>query len=221
MKKYLLVFIFILISAFISPSVSQAAWWNPTTWFDNWSFLSPVKIVKIDINTKDQTQSDPFGITTARTEDSSNVARATTTIVSKKVSTYKMASTTTSTTHVESKGSTDNGSYTSSADITTTIDCGNESCFDKKFAACQPATLKANVEMLGGVEYKILRNSSSGCSVSFKYTTYPDPAWVNKEMTCPFDNKLSFQDAMSKVFQGVTNGSVICTGPLYSILHKN
>lgn len=37
MKKYLSVFIF---SALVTPSVAFASWWNPVSWFSNWTFQS-------------------------------------------------------------------------------------------------------------------------------------------------------------------------------------
>jgi hypothetical protein len=103
-------------------------------------------------------------------------------------------------------------------DVTTTVDCGTADCFSKKFIACQPATLSADSGGLGAVSYKIIGPVSNGCSLTFKYTKNPNPDWVNKEMTCPFDNKVSLDDSVKKVFDGVFSGSVICTGPLYSTL---
>jgi hypothetical protein len=103
------------------------------------------------------------------------------------------------------------------ADVVQTVDCGNEDCFNKKFASCQPATLHADIGV-GSVEYKILTKGSTGCNLSFKYTKYPDPSWENKDMTCQFDNKISFEDSMNKVFKGVTSGQIVCKGPLFDIL---
>jgi len=103
-------------------------------------------------------------------------------------------------------------------DVTTTVDCGTADCFSKKFIACQPATLSADSGGLGAVSYKIIGPVSNGCSLTFKYTKNPNPDWVNKEMTSPFDNKVSLDDSVKKVFDGVFSGSVICTGPLYSTL---
>jgi len=104
------------------------------------------------------------------------------------------------------------------ADVTQTVDCGSQDCFNKKFLSCEPATLKADVEGLGAVLYKIVGKGATGCNMTFKYTNYPDLSWVNKEMTCEFDNKISFDDAISKIFNGVSNGTIICKGPLYDIL---
>lgn len=54
MKKILLSSIitsFIILTLVINPHVSQASWWNPGTWFNNWSFSS-VKVEKVDSNIK-------------------------------------------------------------------------------------------------------------------------------------------------------------------------
>lgn len=102
-------------------------------------------------------------------------------------------------------------------DATQTVDCGSEDCFQQKFATCQPATLKADVDF-ASVDYKIIGPATGGCKMTFKYTTNPNPEWVNKEMTCTFDSKINFQKSMENVFNGVIDGSVVCTGPLYNIL---
>ncbi len=102
-------------------------------------------------------------------------------------------------------------------DVTQTVDCGSEDCFHQKFAVCQPSTLKADAGF-ASVEYKIIGPATGGCKMTFQYTTNPNPDWVNKEMTCTFDNKISFDASIEKVFNGVINGSVICSGPLYTIL---
>lgn len=124
-----------------------------------------------------------------------------------------VTNTVTSTKHIEknSKG------FSYDADITETVDCGSADCFNKKFASCEPATLQADIG-IGAVAYRILGKTTSGCSLTFKHTNYPDPSWINKEMTCEFDNQVSFEDSLSRVFSGVTNGTVVCKGPLYDIL---
>ncbi|KKR91768.1 MAG: hypothetical protein UU95_C0003G0024 [Parcubacteria group bacterium GW2011_GWC2_42_12] len=100
------------------------------------------------------------------------------------------------------------------------VDCGYEGCFEKKFISCEPSTMQGDTDSLfGAVEYKIIGKGTADCNITFKYTKYPDPSWINKEMTCGFDNKISFQDASTKVFSGVTTGAVVCTGSLYSILY--
>lgn len=43
MKKILIPASFLILSFFINPAVSQAAWWNPVTWFNNWSFTAEIE----------------------------------------------------------------------------------------------------------------------------------------------------------------------------------
>ena len=113
----------------------------------------------------------------------------------------------------------DSPDFSYEADIKSTVNCGSQDCFNKKFASCEPATIQSEIEGMGSVSYKIINKTSAGCNLTFKYTKYPDPTWENKEMTCPFNNSLSFEAALQKVFMGVTTGEVVCTGPLYKILH--
>lgn len=108
--------------------------------------------------------------------------------------------------------------YTDSDGVINTVSCGSEGCFENYFASCTPATLQADTGAFGAVQYTIRGKVSSGCSVTFKYTKYSDQTWVNKDMTCPFNNKTSFKEAMNAVFQSVTTKAVVCTGPLYDIL---
>lgn len=105
------------------------------------------------------------------------------------------------------------------ADVTTTVDCGTESCFEKKFAACEPATLQADAG-IGAVAYTIKGATAGGCKMSMKYTAIPNPDWLNKEMTCVYDNKLNFQTSLEKTINGVMAGSVVCEGSLYSAMRS-
>ncbi len=111
----------------------------------------------------------------------------------------------------------DSPNFSYKADIATTEDCGYEDCFKQKFKSCKPAITVADAGM-SAVEYKILGKGATGCNVTLKNTVYPDPAMVNKEMTCEFNNKLSFEDSLQKVFSGVSAGTVVCKGSLYDVL---
>jgi Tfp pilus assembly major pilin PilA len=114
--------------------------------------------------------------------------------------------------HVE----TDSPGLSAKADMTISENCGYKDCFQQKFKACEPAVTTANIG-IGAVEYKILGKGTTGCNVTFKYTNYPDPTWVNKEMTCEFNNKVSFDDAMKPVFSGT---NTTCKGPFYDIIRQ-
>lgn len=101
----------------------------------------------------------------------------------------------------------------------TFYSCGDEKCFNEKFASCSPVTMTSDAQIFGAVSYDVRNKTKNGCNVAFKYTKYSDPSWVGKEMVCEVNNKIGFQEAWSKVFENVTNGTLKCTGPLYTILH--
>jgi hypothetical protein len=103
------------------------------------------------------------------------------------------------------------------ADVTTTVNCGEENCFNKKFANCEPATLTSDVGF-ASVHYEIISPANGGCKMKMKYPTNPNPEWINKEMTCTFDNKLSLEKSVESTFGGVIEGNIICQGPLFNIL---
>lgn len=105
------------------------------------------------------------------------------------------------------------------ADIAQTVDCGSENCFQQKFTTCEPATLKSDAGF-ASVDYKIIGPAAGGCAMTFMYTKNPNPAWMNKEMTCTFDNTIDFQKSVANVFSGVIEGKVVCTGPLYTTLRS-
>jgi hypothetical protein len=105
-------------------------------------------------------------------------------------------------------------------DVVQTVDCGSTDCFQQKFAVCQPATVNINAGGLGAVAYKIIGPVTGGCKMIFKYTTNPNPNWVNKEMTCTYDNKIDFQKSIENTFNEVIKGTVTCLGPLYTILRS-
>ncbi len=110
--------------------------------------------------------------------------------------------------------------YDVSIDVTTTENCGSAGCFEKKFTACEKATMTSSMEDFGGASYyyKIIGPMTGGCQMLTKYTTNPNPDWVNKEMTCVYNNKKSIQDATDDVFNGIFDGSVTCQGPLFTVL---
>lgn len=104
--------------------------------------------------------------------------------------------------------------------VTKTVDCGDKICFNKKFSTCESATIQSDTQGLGAVSYKILGPAPGGCSITMKYTKNPNPDWVNKEMTCTFDNKVDFETSVQKTFNGVIHGTVTCQGPLYTLLRS-
>ncbi len=103
--------------------------------------------------------------------------------------------------------------------VTQTVNCASGNCFQQKFAACQPAIFQADAGF-AGVVYTIIGPATGGCKMTLKYTTNPNPAWVNKAMTCTFDNKLDFKKSVENSLLGAIKGSVVCSGPLYTILRS-
>lgn len=102
-------------------------------------------------------------------------------------------------------------------EVTQNVDCGSDDCFQQKFSSCQQSVLKGDAGF-ASVEYKIIGPATGGCKMTFKYTTNPNPDWINKEMTCIFDNKIGFQKSIENTFSGIIDGSVVCSGTLYTIL---
>ena len=99
----------------------------------------------------------------------------------------------------------------------TPVDCGDENCFAKNFAACESATLTASISF-ASFSYRILGPKTHGCQMTVKYAKNPNPAWVNKEMTCVFDNTISLKASVEKALNEIVAGTLVCEGPLYSLL---
>ncbi|MDQ5893487.1 MAG: hypothetical protein QG640_499 [Patescibacteria group bacterium] len=61
MKKILISVFFLTLSFFINPTISQAAWWNPGTWFNNWSFTAETETMETseDLYVNDFVDSTP------------------------------------------------------------------------------------------------------------------------------------------------------------------
>ncbi|MEK7548230.1 MAG: hypothetical protein AAB540_05020, partial [Patescibacteria group bacterium] len=96
------------------------------------------------------------------------------------------------------------------SDVIETVDCGEESCFQQKFADCQPAIMKQDFGFMS-VEYKIIGSADGGCEMVYKYLKNPNSEWANKEMTCVLDNKnkIDFQEFAGKIVVDVMNGALV------------
>jgi hypothetical protein len=107
------------------------------------------------------------------------------------------------------------------APVTQTENCGDQGCFEKKFADCKPATLTAgfgeDIKTASlVVYYKINGPKANGCNMVFRYTKNPNPDWENKDLTCNWDNKKAFQDSIEQTFNNLDAYS--CEGPLLPLL---
>jgi len=101
------------------------------------------------------------------------------------------------------------------------VACTTESCFDPHFSNCTLATLAAN-SAFADVKYQIYGKNGNRCSMLFEYTSNPNPAWANKEMTCDFNNSLSLDNSVEAVFNNLTSkqNAYNCTGPLVAVLQS-
>lgn len=98
--------------------------------------------------------------------------------------------------------------------------CADISCFEEKFAKCEPAKLDY-INPFASVYYEIYGPEDNGCRMLFRYTRNPNPAWENKDITCTWDNKINFQESIEKTFNNLRPGvNASCEGPLLSILQN-
>jgi len=105
-------------------------------------------------------------------------------------------------------------------EVTTTIDCGAEaSCFDEKFAACEPSTMTSDASGWVAVSYEITGPADEGCAVTMIYTTNPNPEWQDKPLYCVYDNTKDFEVAMMEAFESAMNTDGYCSGPLNDVFH--
>ncbi|HSW37745.1 MAG TPA: hypothetical protein VLG37_05275 [Candidatus Saccharimonadales bacterium] len=116
---------------------------------------------------------------------------------------------------------TDNANVSVTAPVTQTENCGDQGCFEKKFAECKPATLTAgfgeDIKTASVVVYyKINGPEGDGCNMVFRYTKNPNPDWENKDLTCNWDNKKAFQDSIEQTFNNLDGYA--CEGPLLPLL---
>lgn len=110
------------------------------------------------------------------------------------------------------------GSATIAGDATITENCGSKDCFEKKFSLCEKTSITIDIDLLGTYQVEIIGTSGDGCLVKTLYLKNPSPEWDNKSMSCVYDNTLSFKAASEKVFAGITDGEVNCSGSLVTIL---
>lgn len=126
------------------------------------------------------------------------------------------ASTTQTTTAVSSNATSTKAAATSTAP--TALSCTTQDCFNTQFALCNKAALTVDSGILGIAQYNIIGPVSGGCSMSFVFTKHLNTTWVNKPMTCTYDNKIEFTAAVQNAFTAAKQGKSTCTGPLTSIL---
>lgn len=99
------------------------------------------------------------------------------------------------------------------ATVTNVTDCGSQDCFNKKFAACQPAKVKSTIFSNATYEYEIVGTQPPYCKVVSQFTANPNPAWVGKTMTCLYDSSKPFKTAVTDMSR--------CSGALYNLMVPN
>jgi len=96
------------------------------------------------------------------------------------------------------------------ADLEVNSSCGGMECFEQKFSECAPATLSSKLTENLIYFYEIIGLKNGLCEVKSKFIANPNPEWVDKEMTCLYDNTLDFETAV----QNMEN----CQGALYILM---
>lgn len=105
--------------------------------------------------------------------------------------------------------------------LSNIVACGSEDCFYQKFATCEPASFQTAIQgPNSSAYYEIIGQKTGGCEMTFKYPVNPNPEWVNKPMTCVFNNKVDFNTSVVDTITKATNGTANCVGPLFEILRS-
>ena len=101
-----------------------------------------------------------------------------------------------------------------------TTSCSEAGCFDQKFATCSVASYDTQLSNTLEARYQILKPVANGCRMTFTYPKNPNPVWVNKSMTCTFNNKEDLQTSIGDVMTSMQAGTSDCTGPLADVIRS-
>ena len=93
-------------------------------------------------------------------------------------------------------------------------DCIDMECFEEYFASCTPTEFTAGNPTLGTFYYKILEARDGRCAILNKYLSHPKPEFLDKEMTCFYDNT----KRLSEAYKEISGSSKYCTGELMEFL---
>ena len=94
-------------------------------------------------------------------------------------------------------------------DVEVSTDEGYE-VFKQKFTNCQVATSEYKISDTLIYYLEILGPKDERCQVKSKFTANPNPNWINKEMTCEYDNSLDYETAVQDMSK--------CSGELYTLM---
>ncbi len=103
------------------------------------------------------------------------------------------------------------------ADVTTTVNCGSQTCFEEKFAVCEKAITVADIG-LASFSYEIIGPVAGGCAMKVHFPTNPNPAWENQPMTCTFNNSIGFVESVQSIIGAGKKSETTCVGPLVDIM---
>ncbi len=89
-------------------------------------------------------------------------------------------------------------------------DCGDIDCFKEQFSECKSSKVTYVLTNTITYYYEILGPKDDFCNVKSWFINNPNPEYIDKEMTCQYDNSLDFDTAVSDLSR--------CEGPLYYLL---
>jgi cytoskeletal protein RodZ len=126
-----------------------------------------------------------------------------------------ISSTSTPTTAPRQNPNTSSPNTSSPTAPITRLTCTTEECFTPAFTSCSPATLDFDAGF-AAVHYEIYGPKNNACSMLLKYTSNPNPDWVDKDFICNFDNKQAFEDSVGAAISSPSGYA--CSGALVPLL---
>ncbi|MGV8141848.1 MAG: hypothetical protein ACP5NW_05395 [Candidatus Woesearchaeota archaeon] len=97
-------------------------------------------------------------------------------------------------------------------DLAISFGCEEYSCFNEYFSRCERAKATNTIGLLENLSYyyEILGPKEGLCEVKSKFIQNPNPEWIDKEMTCLYNNTMDFETAVTYMDK--------CEGPLYTMI---
>lgn len=96
--------------------------------------------------------------------------------------------------------------------------CKDKACFEQKFSACERAAFTDTSNSEGDIYMEIFGKNDVGCKMLLRYTT-GNPDWLNKNLTCNFDNSKSYEESIGAKVQSILGGKDdSCEGPFLQVL---
>ena len=96
--------------------------------------------------------------------------------------------------------------------------CGDKACFEQKFTSCEKAIFTDTSNSEGNIYLEIYGKNDVGCKMLLRYTS-GNPAWLNKNLICNFDNSMKYEDSVASTVQNIVGGKDnSCEGPFLDLL---